>query len=85
MDSCAGEGACGLGVACMVRFSLLMSLQSVPQPGEEYALFAGGVKGKFVSLSSPKEFVQTWALSSPTWPSGARLLWFFERLAVVRC
>lgn len=33
-------------------------------------MFGGGVKGKFVSLSPPKEFVQTWALSSPTWPSG---------------
>ncbi len=29
------------------------------------------MKGKFVSVSPPKEFVQTWALSSPTWPSGA--------------
>ncbi len=33
-------------------------------------MFGGGVKGKFVSLSPPKDFVQTWALSSPTWPSG---------------
>ncbi|RPD56344.1 hypothetical protein L227DRAFT_588056 [Lentinus tigrinus ALCF2SS1-6] len=43
--------------------------QSSPQPDAEYSLFGGGVKGKFVSLSPPKEFVQTWALSSPTWPS----------------
>ena len=33
-------------------------------------MFGGGVKGKYVSLSPPKEIVQTWALSSPTWPSG---------------
>ncbi|KAL1937632.1 hypothetical protein VTO73DRAFT_13018 [Trametes versicolor] len=39
------------------------------QAGSEYSMFGGGVKGKFVSLSPPKEFVQTWALSSPTWPS----------------
>ncbi|OJT10927.1 hypothetical protein TRAPUB_12548 [Trametes pubescens] len=39
------------------------------QVGSEYSMFGGGVKGKFVSLSPPKEFVQTWALSSPTWPS----------------
>ncbi|KAI0636446.1 activator of Hsp90 ATPase [Trametes polyzona] len=44
--------------------------KSVPQPGAEYSLFGGGVKGKFVSVSPPKEFVQTWALSSPTWPEG---------------
>ncbi|KAI0807928.1 activator of Hsp90 ATPase [Fomes fomentarius] len=43
--------------------------KSTPQPETEYSLFGGGVKGKFVSLSPPKEFVQTWALSSPTWPS----------------
>ncbi|KAI0707943.1 activator of Hsp90 ATPase [Earliella scabrosa] len=43
--------------------------KSTPQPDAEYSLFGGGVKGKFVSLSPPKEFVQTWALSSPTWPS----------------
>ncbi|KAI0374639.1 hypothetical protein BV20DRAFT_934726 [Pilatotrama ljubarskyi] len=44
--------------------------KSTPEPGAEYSLFGGGVKGKFVSLSPPKEFVQTWALESPTWPSG---------------
>lgn len=33
-------------------------------------LFGGGVKGKYVSLSPPGEIVQSWALSSPTWPSG---------------
>ena len=44
--------------------------QSTPQAEAEYSLFGGGVKGKFVSLSAPKEFVQTWALSSPTWPTG---------------
>ncbi|OBZ69321.1 hypothetical protein A0H81_10948 [Grifola frondosa] len=44
--------------------------KSAAQAGTEYSLFGGGVKGKFISLSPPKEFVQTWALSSPTWPTG---------------
>ncbi|OCH92085.1 hypothetical protein OBBRIDRAFT_791602 [Obba rivulosa] len=43
--------------------------QSTPQPGAEYSLFGGGVRGKYVSLSPPKEIVQTWALQSPSWPS----------------
>ncbi|KAI0672691.1 activator of Hsp90 ATPase [Trametes maxima] len=43
---------------------------SKPEQGAEYSLFGGGVKGKFVSVSPPKEFVQTWALASPTWPEG---------------
>ncbi|THG99824.1 hypothetical protein EW026_g2585 [Hermanssonia centrifuga] len=44
--------------------------QSAAKPDTEYSLFGGGVKGKYISLSPPKEIVQTWALSSPTWPSG---------------
>ncbi|CDO70015.1 hypothetical protein BN946_scf184354.g17 [Trametes cinnabarina] len=44
--------------------------KSKPEAGAEYSLFGGGVKGKYVSLSPPTEFVQTWALSSPTWPEG---------------
>ncbi|CAA7270945.1 unnamed protein product [Cyclocybe aegerita] len=44
--------------------------QSLAQPGTEYSLFGGGVKGKYVSLSPGKEIVQTWALQSPSWPSG---------------
>ncbi|KAF8630434.1 hypothetical protein AX17_005411 [Amanita inopinata Kibby_2008] len=44
--------------------------QSVPEPGAEYSLFGGGVKGKYVSLTPSKEIVQTWALQSPTWPAG---------------
>ncbi|KAJ7099590.1 activator of Hsp90 ATPase [Mycena belliarum] len=36
----------------------------------EFVLFGGGVKGKYVSLTPPSEIVQTWALQSPTWPSG---------------
>ncbi|KAF8077663.1 activator of Hsp90 ATPase [Lyophyllum atratum] len=44
--------------------------KSVPQPGGEYSLFGGGVKGKYVSLTPPREIVQTWALQSPTWPEG---------------
>ncbi|PBK93203.1 activator of Hsp90 ATPase [Armillaria gallica] len=43
--------------------------QSAAKPDTEYSLFGGGVKGKYVSLTPPKEIVQTWALSSPTWPS----------------
>ncbi|KIM48677.1 hypothetical protein M413DRAFT_437859 [Hebeloma cylindrosporum] len=43
--------------------------QSQAQPDTAYSLFGGGVKGKYVSLT-PKEIVQTWALQSPTWPSG---------------
>ncbi|TFK63350.1 hypothetical protein BDN72DRAFT_775985 [Pluteus cervinus] len=39
-------------------------------PGTEYALFGGGVRGQYVSLTPYTEIVQTWALSGPTWPSG---------------
>ncbi|TFK36364.1 activator of Hsp90 ATPase [Crucibulum laeve] len=44
--------------------------QSNPQPGAEFSLFGGGVKGKYISLTPSKEIVQSWALQSPTWPSG---------------
>jgi len=44
--------------------------QSNPQPGADYSLFGGGVKGKYVSLTSAKEIVQTWELQSPVWPAG---------------
>ena len=43
---------------------------SAAKPDTEYSLFGGGVKGKYVSLTPPKEIVQSWALSSPTWPDG---------------
>ncbi|EPS98971.1 hypothetical protein FOMPIDRAFT_1125222 [Fomitopsis schrenkii] len=43
---------------------------SAAKPDTEYSLFGGGVKGQYVSLTSPKEIVQSWALSSPTWPDG---------------
>jgi len=46
------------------------SAKSDAQPDTEYLLFGGGVKGKYISLTPPKEFKQTWALQSPTWPSG---------------
>ncbi|KAJ6495784.1 activator of Hsp90 ATPase [Mycena vitilis] len=52
------------------------SAQSAAKPDTEYFLFGGGVKGKYVSLTPPSdavktgEIVQTWALQSPTWPSG---------------
>ncbi|KAF5330869.1 hypothetical protein D9619_005289 [Psilocybe cf. subviscida] len=44
--------------------------QSQAKPDTEYSLFGGGVKGKYVSLTPQKEIVQTWALQSPTWPTG---------------
>jgi len=44
--------------------------KSKAEVGGEYSLFGGGVVGKYVSLTSPTEIVQTWALKSPTWPSG---------------
>ncbi|KAF8623342.1 hypothetical protein AX15_006417 [Amanita polypyramis BW_CC] len=44
--------------------------QSKPEPGAEYSLFGGGVKGKYVSLTPGKEIVQTWSLQSPTWLEG---------------
>jgi activator of HSP90 ATPase len=44
--------------------------KSKPEPGAEYSLFGGGVKGKYVSLEPGKKIVQTWALQSPTWPAG---------------
>lgn len=43
---------------------------SAAKPDTEYSLFGGGVKGKYVSLTPSKEIVQSWALSSPTWPDG---------------
>ena len=43
---------------------------SAAKPDTEYSLFGGGVKGKYISLTPPKEIVQSWALSSPTWPDG---------------
>ncbi|KAJ7350475.1 activator of Hsp90 ATPase [Mycena albidolilacea] len=46
------------------------SAQSSAKADTEYVLFGGGVKGKYVSLTPPSEIVQTWALQSPTWPSG---------------
>jgi activator of HSP90 ATPase len=44
--------------------------QSKPEPGTDYSLFGGGVRGKYVSLEPGRKIVQTWALQSPTWPSG---------------
>ncbi|KAJ7496932.1 activator of Hsp90 ATPase [Mycena latifolia] len=44
--------------------------QSAAKADTDYVLFGGGVKGKYVSLTPPSEIVQTWALQSPTWPSG---------------
>jgi len=44
--------------------------QSAAKADTEYVMFGGGVKGRFVSLTPPSGIVQTWALQSPTWPSG---------------
>ncbi|KZT69858.1 hypothetical protein DAEQUDRAFT_690283 [Daedalea quercina L-15889] len=41
---------------------------SAAKPDTEYTMFGGGVKGKYISLTPSKEIVQSWALSSPTWP-----------------
>ncbi|TFY76318.1 hypothetical protein EWM64_g7695 [Hericium alpestre] len=43
--------------------------KSEAKPGAEYALFGGGVRGRYLALTPPKEIKQTWALQSPTWPS----------------
>jgi len=44
--------------------------KSTPKPGLEYSLFGGGVRGKYISVDPPKEFVQSWSVQSPNWPSG---------------
>ncbi|KAK7455114.1 Co-chaperone, variant 2 [Stygiomarasmius scandens] len=44
--------------------------KSEAKSGTEYSLFGGGVTGKYVSLEPPTKIIQTWALQSPTWPSG---------------
>ncbi|KAG7093026.1 hypothetical protein E1B28_009322 [Marasmius oreades] len=44
--------------------------QSAAKADTDYSLFGGGVKGKYISLEPPKKVVQTWSLSSPTWPEG---------------
>jgi len=46
------------------------SAVSNPTAGSSYSLFGGGVKGSYTSVSAPTRFIQTWALQSPTWPSG---------------
>jgi len=43
--------------------------ESVAKADTPYSLFGGGVKGRYLSLTPGKEIVQTWALTSPTWPS----------------
>jgi activator of HSP90 ATPase len=44
--------------------------KSTATPGSEFELFGGGVRGKYISLTPGREIKQTWALQSPTWPSG---------------
>ncbi|KAG8217695.1 hypothetical protein J3R82DRAFT_5851 [Butyriboletus roseoflavus] len=43
--------------------------ESVAKADSPYSLFDGGVKGRYLSLTPGKEIVQTWALTSPIWPS----------------
>ncbi|KAF8896810.1 activator of Hsp90 ATPase [Mucidula mucida] len=43
--------------------------QSAAKADTEYSLFGGGVKGTYIALTRPTEIIQSWALSSPTWPS----------------
>ncbi|KAF5320016.1 hypothetical protein D9758_019028 [Tetrapyrgos nigripes] len=52
------------------KIILHSDIKSEAKPGTEYSLFSGGVTGKYVSLDPPTKIVQTWALQSPTWPSG---------------
>jgi len=44
--------------------------QSKPEVNSEFSLFGGGVKGTYTSLTPPSSIVQSWALQSPSWPSG---------------
>lgn len=57
-----------LNGVCCVEIGII---QSAAKPDTEYALFGGGVRGKYLSLTPGKEIKQTWALQSPTWPDGA--------------
>ena len=50
--------------------TIIWNVQSVAKADTPYSLFDGGVKGRYISLMPGKEIVQTWALTSPTWPSG---------------
>ncbi|KAF9014868.1 hypothetical protein BDZ89DRAFT_962521 [Hymenopellis radicata] len=43
--------------------------QSAAKADTDYSLFGGGVKGTYIALTRPTEIIQSWALSSPTWPS----------------
>ncbi|KAH0827190.1 activator of Hsp90 ATPase [Lanmaoa asiatica] len=43
--------------------------ESAAKADTPYSLFGGGVKGRYISLTPGKEIVQTWALTSPIWPS----------------
>ncbi|KAN0077112.1 Activator of Hsp90 ATPase [Tylopilus felleus] len=44
--------------------------ESMAKADTPYSLFGGGVKGRYILLTPGKEIIQTWALTSPTWPSG---------------
>ncbi|KAH7107581.1 activator of Hsp90 ATPase [Auriculariales sp. MPI-PUGE-AT-0066] len=44
--------------------------QSKVEPGGSFSLFGGGVKGTFVSLNRPTQYVQNWVLDNPKWPDG---------------
>ncbi|KAF9028277.1 hypothetical protein BDZ89DRAFT_1133737 [Hymenopellis radicata] len=43
--------------------------QSAAKADTDYSLFGGGVKGTYIALTRLTEIIQSWALSSPTWPS----------------
>jgi activator of HSP90 ATPase len=75
VDSCPRPGTpFYTSVSYPLKLIALFPKQSVAQAGAEYSLFGGGVKGKYISLTPSSEIVQTWALQSPTWPSGKTLL-----------
>ncbi|KAL0946497.1 hypothetical protein HGRIS_012715 [Hohenbuehelia grisea] len=44
--------------------------ESEARVGGNFSLFGGGVKGQYIELTPEKKIVQSWALQSPTWPSG---------------
>lgn len=73
MDSCAGSGSSMPRIVIETRL-ISAREQSAPEPGGPFSLFQGGVKGTYESVERPKKFVQKWALSSPSWPSGKTLV-----------
>jgi activator of HSP90 ATPase len=70
LDSCTSAGVWAETLIEEIDLITLGIFQSQAKPDTEYSLFGGGVRGKYISLTPQKEIVQTWALQSPTWPTG---------------